>query len=259
MGLKMPCCFVPGCRSGYRDCKEARRYFKPPKDKELFMKWKKAIQRKDRELTEKSSICHIHFSEDVIVKTDKFIIENKEIELPRINWHLKPNSVPNIFPHLPKRSSASLKQINSRKRKTLHMILSETSSADNTRGPNGTSRMVERVTVTCEPPDYSQESLRVGQESKDEEALPQVCIKEEVVVKEEVQDPLEYLEQFSEEQASWSENNLSSREDLMEGDSRAVCEAIPQVWVKEEIEVKEEVQDPLDYVEETSEDQRSCS
>ncbi|XP_067013030.2 uncharacterized protein [Anabrus simplex] len=126
-------------------------------------------------------------------------------------------------------------------------------------GPNGTSRMVERVTVTCEPPDYSQESLRVGQESKDEEALPQVCIKEEVVVKEEVQDPLEYLEQFSEEQASWSENNLSSREDLMEGDSRAVCEAIPQVWVKEEIEVKEEVQDPLDYVEETSEDQRSCS
>ncbi|XP_067013037.2 uncharacterized protein [Anabrus simplex] len=132
-------------------------------------------------------------------------------------------------------------------------------STSNNEGPNGTSRMVERVTVTCEPPDYSQESLRVGQESKDEEALPQVCIKEEVVVKEEVQDPLEYLEQFSEEQASWSENNLSSREDLMEGDSRAVCEAIPQVWVKEEIEVKEEVQDPLDYVEETSEDQRSCS
>ncbi|XP_067013034.2 THAP domain-containing protein 1 B isoform X4 [Anabrus simplex] len=220
----MVCCAIAGCTNHSRHAKERNLHFHSfPKATDLKQRWIHACKRRDSFSTINARVCSEHFGDDDYQRD----LKSELLQLiPRKK--LKSNAVPH---------------------KKLPCA----------KGPNGTSRMVERVTVTCEPPDYSQESLRVGQESKDEEALPQVCIKEEVVVKEEVQDPLEYLEQFSEEQASWSENNLSSREDLMEGDSRAVCEAIPQVWVKEEIEVKEEVQDPLDYVEETSEDQRSCS
>ncbi|XP_069671060.1 zinc finger protein 235-like isoform X2 [Periplaneta americana] len=98
----MPSCFVPGCNSGYRNCKELRRFFFPPKDKVLFQKWCKAVSRKDRKLHARSYICDKHFSDDFIVKADKFIIQGKKVELPRKNWRLRPDAIPHIFPNLPR-------------------------------------------------------------------------------------------------------------------------------------------------------------
>ncbi|XP_069679975.1 uncharacterized protein [Periplaneta americana] len=109
----MPCCFVPGCKSSYRSCKEVRRFFFPPKDKAVFQKWCKAIPRKDRKLHARSYVCDIHFFEDLIVKADKFIIDGKAVELPRKNWRLTPDAIPHIFPNLPQYLTK-----NEKKRKT---------------------------------------------------------------------------------------------------------------------------------------------
>ena len=73
----------------------------PPINKEMFEKWARAINRKDRQLTIRSPICYLHFSDELINKTDKFVINNRKVELPRLRWGLKPDAVPDIFPELP--------------------------------------------------------------------------------------------------------------------------------------------------------------
>jgi hypothetical protein len=100
----MPSCFVPGCRAGYghdKHSSEKKHYFRLPRDQNLFCKWMKAIPRQDLPLTEKRSVCDLHFSEDFIIKCDKFNIQGKTIELPRKNWRLQPDAIPHTFPNLP--------------------------------------------------------------------------------------------------------------------------------------------------------------
>ena len=113
----MPSCFVPGCKSGYEKSETVRRFFKPPNDKDTFLKWQKAIPRKDRVLSIKSYVCNNHFSDEMIIKSDKFVINDQEVELPRQNWRLKPKSVPHIFPNLPKYLTTQVKERKPVKRK----------------------------------------------------------------------------------------------------------------------------------------------
>ena len=97
----MPMCFVPGCRSGYNKSK-GKHFFTPPKDKLLFSKWERAIPRKDKGLSFKSYVCDSHFSEDLLIKVDKFVVNSENVEIPRQRWKLKPGAVPHVFPNLPK-------------------------------------------------------------------------------------------------------------------------------------------------------------
>ncbi|PSN34959.1 hypothetical protein C0J52_24953 [Blattella germanica] len=113
----MPSCFVPGCRSGYGSysANEVKHFFMPPKNKEMFEKWARAINRKDRQLTIRSPICYLHFSDELINKTDKFVINNRKVELPRLRWGLKPDAVPDIFPELPPSKKKNKKKSQAKK------------------------------------------------------------------------------------------------------------------------------------------------
>ena len=113
----MPSCFVPGCRSGYdKKTSIGRHYFIPPKNEIEFSKWKKAIPRKDKDLTLKSYICDKHFSDQLLIKSDSFVIKGEKVEIPRIRWTLRPGSVPHIFQNLPKYLSTDLKVRKSKKK-----------------------------------------------------------------------------------------------------------------------------------------------
>ncbi|XP_069684400.1 uncharacterized protein [Periplaneta americana] len=111
----MPYCFVPGCKSGYSRLSNTRHYFSPPKEKDGFGKWARAISRKDRQLSVNNRICDLHFSEDMIIKSDCFIIKGQKTEIPRVRWKLQPGAVPHIFHNLPKYVST---QVNPRKSAT---------------------------------------------------------------------------------------------------------------------------------------------
>ncbi|GAB6031178.1 hypothetical protein CHUAL_007978 [Chamberlinius hualienensis] len=92
-------CFIPGCNSGYRSCKETRHLFRVG---ERFLdKWKNVIPRKDRTLTKSASICSLHFDERFILKEYKHVINGKEIRLERGNWGLTDDAIPTIYPSLP--------------------------------------------------------------------------------------------------------------------------------------------------------------
>ena len=65
----MPGCFVLGCKSGYDKKSSNRRLFRTPKDRDEFSKWVRAIPRKDKQLSDKSRVCDLHFSEQLIIKT----------------------------------------------------------------------------------------------------------------------------------------------------------------------------------------------
>lgn len=97
----MPTCCVPGCRTRYGNSK-GDHLFTPPSDKTELDKWARAIPRKDKEISKKSRVCASHFSEDMIIKIDTFVVNGQRVEIPGIKWKLKPGSVPHIFPNLPK-------------------------------------------------------------------------------------------------------------------------------------------------------------
>ncbi|XP_067013962.2 uncharacterized protein [Anabrus simplex] len=98
----MSYCSVPGCKSGYGRKRDGRHCFKPPKETNLFAKWASVIPWKDKQLSTKSRICDLHFSSDLIVKTDSFVVNGENVELPRVRWKLTAGAVPHIFPDLPK-------------------------------------------------------------------------------------------------------------------------------------------------------------
>ena len=56
------------------------------------------IPRKDKDLCKKVS----HFSEDLIIKVDTFVVNDKTVEIARKRWKLKLAAVFHIFPNLPK-------------------------------------------------------------------------------------------------------------------------------------------------------------
>ena len=113
----MPSCFVPGCRSGYdKKTSIGRHYFTPPKNETEFSIWKKAISREDMNLTFRSRICDKHFSDELLIKSDSFVIRGEKVEIPRSRWILKPGSVPHIFQKFPKYLSTHLKVRKCRKK-----------------------------------------------------------------------------------------------------------------------------------------------
>lgn len=104
--LRMPTkCCVPGCNAGstvtqtQNDQEHTKLHFFRP-TKELLVSWSHAIPRQFT-LKTTHSVCSQHFSDDVIIKEDKFIINGESVVMPRLKWTLKPGSVPTIFPNLP--------------------------------------------------------------------------------------------------------------------------------------------------------------
>ncbi|KAJ4440564.1 hypothetical protein ANN_08709 [Periplaneta americana] len=65
-------------RTGYGGKAANKHFFTPPKDKDEFYKWSRAIPRKDRPLSRTSSICDSHFSDDFIVKVDAFCYKDED-------------------------------------------------------------------------------------------------------------------------------------------------------------------------------------
>lgn len=94
----MPGCFVAGCKSGYVKG-DGRHLFQPPKT--CLNEWNRIIPRSDRPLKETDRVCDLHFGDDMIVKVDSFVIDNKTVEIKRDRWKLKENAIPHKFPNVP--------------------------------------------------------------------------------------------------------------------------------------------------------------
>jgi len=92
-------CWVPYCSSGYRsNADKSRHLFTVPSNK--CQEWSRKISRQGQ-LTSKHYICDLHFEEQFIIKSDKFIIDGQSVSLPREGWHLTLDAVPTLFPNLP--------------------------------------------------------------------------------------------------------------------------------------------------------------
>ena len=97
-------CFSPGCKSGYRSknkINEEKIHFFKVKQKDL-QAWSGIIPRKDKILSDKCSICHLHFEDRFLVKEDKHIINGQTVVMPRLRWTLTEDAIPTKFPNLPK-------------------------------------------------------------------------------------------------------------------------------------------------------------
>ncbi|CAN7939599.1 unnamed protein product [Ixodes hexagonus] len=101
-------CFVPGCNSGYRSCKEARSLFRVPLEFDRRETWSCNIKRGDRELHDGSVVCERHFEVRFIQRTFQTTIKDEVVEIPRDLPLLTPDAVPTIFPDAPKYISKPL-------------------------------------------------------------------------------------------------------------------------------------------------------
>lgn len=92
-------CCIPHCDTGHvKNGKLIRRaMFKVPKDDRQREVWESIIPGKSP-LNPRDKVCSVHFEEHDIRKANKFIIEGKEVFLPMLNWRLKENALPRIFP-----------------------------------------------------------------------------------------------------------------------------------------------------------------
>ena len=68
------------CRAAGQDMDSPKARISPPSAQTDFKKWVRAIPTKDKYLDKKSYICHSHFSEDLIIKVDTFIIMVKQLK-----------------------------------------------------------------------------------------------------------------------------------------------------------------------------------
>lgn len=108
----MTYCCVIGCKNSYKNrivehagegssCQTSEkkvRYFKTPKDEELFQQRSQKIPRKaGLKLHASSKVCDNHFIDHEIVKQDEILIGGKVVFNPRTYWKLKSNAVPSIF------------------------------------------------------------------------------------------------------------------------------------------------------------------
>lgn len=101
MGRK---CFVPNCKTGYKSQeREGKKIslFKAPSDKELLLKWQKAIPRRDRALSDKDHVCELHFPPDLVLK--EWTAKSGSAVIMQIPTRAKLDSdaVPTIFPGCP--------------------------------------------------------------------------------------------------------------------------------------------------------------
>lgn len=93
----MPKCSAYGCRSGYDPTtSKGRHFFGVPKEPVLAAKWSAALARKGTALGAKSTICNLHFSDDVLVKNYEHVVQGNLVQIPRGRWCLKPGAVPTL-------------------------------------------------------------------------------------------------------------------------------------------------------------------
>lgn len=95
-------CFVPGCKSGYKSCKEKYSIFRTPKDKEKLQEWARNIKRADKQLDEASVVCERHFEPCFIERSYKTVIQGNVVEIKRDVPRLTKDAVPTKFPDAPK-------------------------------------------------------------------------------------------------------------------------------------------------------------
>ncbi|KAG0432937.1 hypothetical protein HPB47_020369 [Ixodes persulcatus] len=95
-------CFVPGCNSGYRSCKETRSLYRAPLECDRRETWSRNIKRSDRELHDGSVVCERHFESRFIQRTFQTTINGEVAEVLRERPLLTPDAVPTIFPDAPK-------------------------------------------------------------------------------------------------------------------------------------------------------------
>ncbi|CAN7992608.1 unnamed protein product [Ixodes pacificus] len=89
----MPVCCAPGCSSGYASQpKGGRHFFKPPR--EDLQAWENALRRADFHLTEKSTVCDLHFDSSQISTHYEHQIGGQTVLIPRGKWLLKKNAIP---------------------------------------------------------------------------------------------------------------------------------------------------------------------
>lgn len=97
-------CFVPGCKTGYRNKASSDTKIKcslfSPSPKNLLL-WSKSIPRADKQLSLKDRVCEIHFERHHIIHEDKFTVGGETVTLPRERPRLHTDAVPCIFPNLP--------------------------------------------------------------------------------------------------------------------------------------------------------------
>uniref|UniRef100_A0A1L8DD22 THAP-type domain-containing protein n=1 Tax=Nyssomyia neivai TaxID=330878 RepID=A0A1L8DD22_9DIPT len=85
-------CFVPLCDI---QCKmiEKRMMFLPPKDPELFEKWKENLPKK-RPFKRNDRVCERHFQPEDVIKTWEHKINGQIFHLERGKPRLRPNAIP---------------------------------------------------------------------------------------------------------------------------------------------------------------------
>ena len=99
-------CAVPGCKTNYTSTTKTdgpkTTTFSFPKDDELKEKWLRAIPRKDWIPSKHAVVCKIHYDHGEIIKFDKYLLPDGTFKMIPYKPKLKENTVPSIFPNLPK-------------------------------------------------------------------------------------------------------------------------------------------------------------
>ena len=99
---------MPGCKTGYKSCKEKRSLFRAPKDPVELEKWRKAIQRADRILSCKDCVCELHFAPEWVSRSYEVVVRHEVCRIPRGCSMLLKGAVPHIFPNLPSYLSTTI-------------------------------------------------------------------------------------------------------------------------------------------------------
>ncbi|KAG8184514.1 hypothetical protein JTE90_002360 [Oedothorax gibbosus] len=98
-------CYVPEGTTNYKSSKkngEKFTLFGAPVNDELRAKWARKIPRSDRVFDVKSCVCEKHFDEQFISREYVHKINGEEVRIPRHRPVLADDTIPTIFPNLPK-------------------------------------------------------------------------------------------------------------------------------------------------------------
>ena len=89
-------CFAPLCQSRRGQINKCS-FFSAPKDCNLLNQWRRAIPRKDKELSEKDYLCEYHFQPEDIIRFESIIV-NGEVNTLARRPTLKTGAIPCIWP-----------------------------------------------------------------------------------------------------------------------------------------------------------------
>lgn len=92
-------CVAYGCNNRHKSGSGVSFHRFPHKKPELLEKWIQAVRRQDWKPSQQSYICGVHFAESCFVQTGG-----------KIGRHLKPGSIPTIFPAFPKHLQQSVRK-----------------------------------------------------------------------------------------------------------------------------------------------------